>query len=334
MGITMGLAVDFQSPTRTLDQQLDGFRQLIAVAERHGFDSVTAGEGYGQRPDFGHLPSPLLALAALSSSTHMKLGTGVTLLPSWQPVRLAEDAALLDQILGGRLLLGVALGSPALARRFGRDPAQSGDFLDDMLAALRALWAGEDGFEGKHLQIDGGIGVRPIRLGGPVMWVGGSVRRSAERAAEWGDGWIASTSYSFDEVARQSRRYREALVARGKDPSRGVVVANRLTIVAETDADVRHAAEYGGKILERYARGGSFGDDPSVRSASGSQLLHLMDEARCVVGTPDGVIQTLRRYEAAGVTHVQARVSPADTPLELAIRTVEVLGKHVLPAIR
>src|SRR5580765_5260569 len=70
-----GFALDFASPVRTLDQQLDRYMELIRLGERYGFDSVTAGEGYGTRPDWGHVSSPLLVLAALAPRTSMRLGT-------------------------------------------------------------------------------------------------------------------------------------------------------------------------------------------------------------------------------------------------------------------
>src|SRR5215207_9458439 len=113
-----GLALDFMTAERTLAEQLDRYVQLIQVAERHGFDSVTAGEGYITRPASGHLPAPLLALAALAPRTTLRLGTGVTLLPGWQPLHLAYESAVLDQLTGGRLILGVGLGTPPLYRRF------------------------------------------------------------------------------------------------------------------------------------------------------------------------------------------------------------------------
>src|SRR5581483_7713166 len=146
MAPLFGLALDLASASRRLDEQLSAYLALIQQAEALGFDSVSAGESYPQRRGGGHLPSPLLALAALARGTTLRLGTGVILLPAWNPLRLAYDCAVLDQISGGRLFLGVGLGNPAVARRFGRDPAQLGAYMDDALAALRALWAGEDGY--------------------------------------------------------------------------------------------------------------------------------------------------------------------------------------------
>jgi alkanesulfonate monooxygenase SsuD/methylene tetrahydromethanopterin reductase-like flavin-dependent oxidoreductase (luciferase family) len=336
VSLSFGLVLDFTDPTRPLDQQLARFRELIAVADRYGFHSITMGEGHGPTPGYGHTPAPFLVLAALAQTTRMLLGTGVTLLPGWHPVKLATDAAVLDQITGGRFILGVGLGPPDLARQFGVDPVRVGDFVDDTIAALRALWAGEKGFKGKLLNIEGGIGVASLQSGGPPIWVGGSVRRSVRRAAELGDGWVGSTSQSFDLVAQQSDGLRAALKAVGKDLSSAVVATNRLTAVSEDEAQARQLGErYVGEVLAFYARrGAQMPKEPGVASRTTADLFHEFDETRCLVGTPDQVIARAKRYEAAGVTHILARVVPHDIPMEHAVRTVELLGKHVLPAFQ
>jgi alkanesulfonate monooxygenase SsuD/methylene tetrahydromethanopterin reductase-like flavin-dependent oxidoreductase (luciferase family) len=297
---------------------------------------VTMGEGHSTRPQWGHTPAPLLLLAALAPITRMRLGTVVTLLPSWHPLRLAYETAVLDQLSGGRLILGVGLGRPDLAGRYGINAEPVGQYADDVLAALRALWSGKDGFVGKSVSVEGGIGVLPVQPAGPPIWVGGSVQASAERAAEWGDGYIGSTSQSFDQLVDMGNRYRAALTARGKDPTGAVVASNRLTVVAETEKEVREAAVGPvGEVLGFYAgMGAQMPRDPTIRSKTPTQLFEELDESRCIVGTPEQVSERLRRYERAGVTHILARLCPHDIPPEHAVRTVELLGKSVLPQFR
>ncbi len=334
MSVKFGLALDFAHPTRPLDQQLDRYVELLRIGERYGFDSVTAGEGYPVAPSYGHTPSPLLVLAALAPRTTLRLGTSVTLLPAWNPLRLAYDAAVLDQISSGRLILGVAVGGPGVHRRFGRAEERLGPWVDDALAALRALWAGMDGYHGPVTSIDGAVGVRTVQPGGPTVWVGGALRRSAERAAEWGDGWCASTNYSFATIARQSERYRAALAARGKDTASGVVSINRLAVVHEDEAQARElAGAYAGKVLQRYARGGAFGNDPAIAERGPRALFEEYDADWCLVGTPAQVIARIRRYVDVGVTQIQLRVSPDEMPLHAAAHTIELIGRDVQPAL-
>jgi alkanesulfonate monooxygenase SsuD/methylene tetrahydromethanopterin reductase-like flavin-dependent oxidoreductase (luciferase family) len=333
VGLTLGLVLDFAEPNRTLDQQLERYRPILAAADRYGFDSVTMGEGHSTRPQWGHTPAPFLILAALAPITQMRLGTGVTLVPAWHPLRLAYETTVLDQLSGGRLILGVGLGPPGLGRRFGTNPGKLGDYLDDTLQALRALWDGADGYQGTQVSIDEGIGISPIQLGGPPIWVGGSVQRSAERAAELGDGYIGSTSQSFDHVVQQGERYRAALEVRGKDPNAAVVASNRLTLLAETAEEARALAEqYVGEVLGFYAnRGAQMPSEMVGRQKSPAELFHALNESRCLVGTPEQVTAMAQRYADAGVTHILARLCPHGIPTDHAVRTVELLGKYVLP---
>jgi alkanesulfonate monooxygenase SsuD/methylene tetrahydromethanopterin reductase-like flavin-dependent oxidoreductase (luciferase family) len=198
------------------------------------------------------------------------------------------------------------------------------------------LWSGQDGYEGACISIEGGIGISPLQPGGPPIWVGGSVQRSVERAARLGDGYIGSTSQSFEQLVDLGQRYRLALSAAGKDPGSAVVVSNRLTLVAETEDEARELAEeYVGEVLRFYANRGAQMPTELVGSRkTPAELFHALNDSRCLVGTPVQVAATARRYEAAGVTHVLARLSPHDIPIEHAIRTVELLGREVLPQFR
>ena len=102
MSVKFGLALDFWNTSKPLDSLLEDYVGLLTLAEQYGFDSVWAGENRPRSAESGHVPSPLLVLSALARSTRLRLGTGVTLLPVWHPLRLAYDAAMLDQISAGR----------------------------------------------------------------------------------------------------------------------------------------------------------------------------------------------------------------------------------------
>lgn len=330
MTLQFGLVLDFCTPARGIGEQIERFMPLIESAERYGFDSISFGNGYPTEPDYGHTPAPFLILAALAPRTGMRLGTGVILLPSWHPLKLAYEAAVLDQITGGRFFLGVGLGGPPVARRYGVDPERVGDYVDDTLGALRALWAGADGFPGKYLSIEGSIGLRPMQPRLPI-WVGGGIRRSVERAAEWGEAYIASTSPPIDKVALQAQRYRAALAARGKDPNTAVVSANRMVLAAEDGEEARRLAEtHLGRVLRWY--GGRRGAADGAKTPA--DWFKEQGDSCCLAGSPDQVIAAARRYEEIGVTRIEARLVPHDAPIEVAMRTVELMGKEVLPAFR
>jgi alkanesulfonate monooxygenase SsuD/methylene tetrahydromethanopterin reductase-like flavin-dependent oxidoreductase (luciferase family) len=109
---------------------------------------VAVCEGFPTVQLDGTSPSPLLLLAALAQRTSLRLATSVTILPLKHLLGFAYDGASLDQLTAGRLDLGVAVGQAWLQRRFGVDPSTVGDWMDEALQALKALWSGSQGFEG------------------------------------------------------------------------------------------------------------------------------------------------------------------------------------------
>ena len=329
--IEFGLAIDLGSDRESVAARLEGARRLLALAESYPFRSVWFGEGYPSGPGSFHLPSSLLMLAAIAPSTSLALGTGVALLPAWQPLRLAYDAALLDQATSGCLVLGVGIGTPELWRRFGVPTDRMADRADEMLQALRALWRGEDGYRGELLTVEGRVAPLPATPGGPPLWVGGRVGRSALRAARYGDGWYGATSYRLGEVARMAELYRMACAEAGRPM--GPVSVNRIVVVAETRRQVRDEAwRCVDELLARYVRIRSI-LGPDGRPVDRSGLRELMAEL-VLAGDPDDVNERLEAYAAAGVTHVQARVWPSDMPVALVERTLRLLGERVLPAWR
>ncbi|MBI3950231.1 MAG: LLM class flavin-dependent oxidoreductase, partial [Acidobacteria bacterium] len=261
MSVRFGLALDFWSTTKPLDKLLNDHTALLVLAEKYGFESVWAGENRPHAPEPGHVPSPLLVLASLARSARLRLGTGVLLLPLWHPLHLAYDAAILDQLAGGRFVLGVGVGSPALMKRYGIPPEEAASRMDEALILLKKLWAGEEEFQGKHFHVKGRVYPGPVQPAGPPIWVGGKINRSVERAAQYGDGWYGATQYHFELIKKQAHRYRELLAGMNQDPSKAMVAINRTTFVAETDGQARREGKpYVSSVLKFYAQFGSLQD--------------------------------------------------------------------------
>ncbi|MDA2932833.1 LLM class flavin-dependent oxidoreductase [Acidobacteria bacterium AH-259-D05] len=331
--VKFGLALDFWSTSKPLDTLLDDYVSLLKLAEQYGFDSVWAGEHRPRSAEPGHVPSPLLVLSALARSTQLRLGTGITLLTIWHPLRLAYDAAILDQISGGRFTLGVGVGNPEVMKRYGVAPDEAASRMDEALILLKKLWAGEEEFQGRHFKVKGKVYPQPIQPGGPPIWVGGKIRHSVQRAAELGDGWYGATQYHFEVIRRQARRYRELLSAKGQDPSSATVVINRTTFVAETDERARTEGKpYVGQVLNFYGQMGLIQDGQGNPLDPQTDLFEATGDEMYFAGSPETCLESIRKYhEEAGVTQFNLRISMGNMPLELVQRTVTLLGEHVLP---
>ena len=326
-----GLALDFGSRERQLDAQLERFVPVLHAAESYGFESVWVGENYatgpGAKTDF-HTASSFLVMAALSARTRLRVGCGVTLLQAWHPLKLAYDTAVLDQLTGGRLTVGVGLGPPIMAGRF-RTEALNAPRIDDELAAVRALWGGADGYRGRHLEISGGIYPPPAAASGPRLLIGGGVVAAARRAASIGDGWYASSAYSMARIAELASTYLSACPS-----SPGDVAINRLTVLADSAARGRERGrKYAGKILSAYGAVGAL-DDRGAPLPPGPIDVDRALEATSIVGGVDDAAAALESYAKVGVTEVQFRIAPQDMPIKQVLETLRILGEDVIPRSR
>src|SRR5688500_4887449 len=153
------------------------YREAIEVAvelEAAGFDSVWTSEHHFV--DDGYLPSQLPVLAAIAARTsRVRLGTGVLLAPMFDPLRLAEDAATVDLISDGRLILGLGIGwREEEFEGFDIPMRERGSRMEGHLVVLRQAWS--DGLvtgDGRHFRYAGiNVTPKPARAGGPPIWLG------------------------------------------------------------------------------------------------------------------------------------------------------------------
>jgi alkanesulfonate monooxygenase SsuD/methylene tetrahydromethanopterin reductase-like flavin-dependent oxidoreductase (luciferase family) len=141
-----------------------------------------------------HNPEPLVALAVLAGATsRIRVQTEVLLAPLRDTALLAKQAATLDLMTGGRLVLGLGIGGREDDHRAtGTDKRARGRRLDEQMAVMRRLWSGEPYGDGV-----GPIGPPPARTGGPEVLFGGFKPAAIERVARWGDGFLAAAAPSW-----------------------------------------------------------------------------------------------------------------------------------------
>jgi probable F420-dependent oxidoreductase len=184
-------------PAWEADGTVDDLVSLALAAEYHGYDFMTFPEHVAvpvqAAPVRGATywaPLPTMGYVA-AHTTRLRLATYVLVLGYHHPVELAKSYGTLDRLSGGRVILGVGVGSlePEFAL-LGADFEGRGDRADDALRALRAAWGeAEPSYRGSHYSFDGMV-VDPCspRTAVPI-WVGGRTRRSLRRAVELGDAW-------------------------------------------------------------------------------------------------------------------------------------------------
>ena len=215
---------------------------LATRAEELGFDSVWVHdhvfnvghvlERIGDRPYYE--PMTLLSFVA-ARTTRVRLGTSVLVLPYHNPLRLAKEAATLDVLSGGRLILGVGVGAiEKEMEAMGTSFAERGAFTDEAIAVMRTLWKDEDPrHDGKHVRFAGmKFSPKPVQKPSIPLVIGGVSRAAIRRAARLGDGW-QPLGLSPDALGQGMATLREELRACGRDPAE-VPVSLAMSLAAST----------------------------------------------------------------------------------------------------
>ena len=212
---------------RTFVQEYREIVDLARLAETLGFESVWVSEHHGSGD--GYMPSLLPTLAAFAAATeHIKLGTGVLLTPFHHPLRLAEDAATVDLISGGRLILGLGLGwREEEFRMFAVPLSQRVRRTSETIEILRQAWTGRRfSYEGKIFSLDQvQVTPPPAQEGGPPIWLGGNVEPAIRRAGRLSDGYIRTRGGDVEKMRRDLQIAEEAELS-------GVLTDVRLTVDA------------------------------------------------------------------------------------------------------
>jgi alkanesulfonate monooxygenase SsuD/methylene tetrahydromethanopterin reductase-like flavin-dependent oxidoreductase (luciferase family) len=267
---------------------------MCAWAESRGCVAAVLSQHHGV--DDGYLPSPLpLAAAIAARTTSLPISVAALLLALYEPVKLAEDMAVIDLIGRGRVsyVVGIGYRSEEFAM-FGIDRSERGEIVETRIKMLRRLWDGET------VEVDG----RPVRItpppfteGGPMMAYGGGSEAAARRAGRLGMYFIAETENVNLEEAYKDAARRAGVAPLGcAFPTAGIP----LTMFVAEDPDrawaeigeylLRDAVSYGSWNAHRVGTASvSFATTvDELKSERGSYQIITPDEARAFreIGVP------------------------------------------------
>lgn len=300
-------------------------------AEAAGFESVWLGEHHNNRTLY---PTPLVGLAAIAGRTRrVRLGTAVLLIPLHHPLVVAEEAAMVDMISGGRLILGVGVGyAPEEFAAFGVPLRERGSRMDEAVPLIERLWC-EDKVThaGRHYRVTNAtVSPRPVQRPRPPIWFGGWVEPAIRRAGRLGDAWLGGPSARLDEVAACVRLYRQARSEAGPDREVGEAALIRYVFVAES---MERARAIAGEAFIRCFEDTYFRwPHPIVKRPAGSMTVERLAEDRIILGDPAGCIQQIRRFQQElALDHLICRVSAPGIPRDAAARSLELLTREVMP---
>jgi alkanesulfonate monooxygenase SsuD/methylene tetrahydromethanopterin reductase-like flavin-dependent oxidoreductase (luciferase family) len=302
------------------------------TAEQCGFHGMFFGEHHQDKDGF--VPSPLLLAAAVASQTSLEVGTSVLLLPLHHPVRVAEDAAVVDLLSSGRLKLGVGIGyQQADFDLFQVPKAERVERFTESIDILRKCWTGERfSHEGKHWNLkDVRVMPRPHAAGGIPLWIGGVEPPAVARAARIGDAWVSAPSVTLESVTEATRVYREEARAHGRP---AVVALMRDAWVAESRSAAREQYEEHIRGVYKYAV--SKGAD-TMKGMTQELSFDDLIRDRLIFGDPKECIEQVRMWkQAIQPDYIILRMrqvhsgGPAHALVDKAIR---LFGEAVIPHV-
>ena len=320
---------------RPAAQQLAERLELIEAYERLGFRAYHMAEHHGT--PLGITPSPHLMLAAASQRTsRIRLGTLITILPLYHPMRVVEEACTLDQLTGGRLDLGVGRGISPIETAFHGVPGnETADRFDEAVEILRlGLTAETVTYHGKYYQVDDApVVTRPVQAPHPPLWYGSRTLAKA--------GWCARLDMSMmalvpsEKVRPLTDAYRAEWSSLGRAaadlPPLGVT---RSIVVAPTDAEAMKIAnraftrfkENFELLWRRYDM-----PMPPVLPADTFEGIHAT--GHFYAGDPAGARDWVARHrDAGGINYMALEMCFGDMTKTEVLRSAELFATEVMPA--
>jgi alkanesulfonate monooxygenase SsuD/methylene tetrahydromethanopterin reductase-like flavin-dependent oxidoreductase (luciferase family) len=319
----MHFSIFYQLPAvvgRDTASRYHELRAQVRLADALGYHAVWLAEGHFHA-DFSLIPAPLTMAAVLAAETErIRLGTGVVQLPLHHPVAVAEQAALVDVLSDGRLLLGVGRGSaPDAFAAFGVPWGErQGRFLEG-LEILEQAWTRERvSHRGQHYRLDGvSVQPRPVQPEAPLYLAANSASTAA-LAGERGLGlMVAAPLHPWpDDLRQHVERYRRELA---RTRRRGHVAAVFFVFPGRDRADVR------ARLV------------PSLRrNALAAHLpFDVVAERMAVFGSVDECVAKITRMADTGlVDELVCWFAPGGmVPHEQVLEAMQLFAERVVPAV-
>jgi len=318
-----------------------GMIQRLEYVEELGFDWVSVSEHHYSPRIL--TPSPIVSAAFIAARLRkITIALLGPIVPHSNPVRVAEELAMLDTLAQGRLVVGLLRGTTNESLTYDLNPAEARERTDEGMELILRAWTEPQpfGWQGRHFHYRTvSIWPRPLQQPHPPTYALGTSRESCEFAARHRLG--CGVSYGpFEVMARATRYYREQCARHGWEPAPEQILYRANMLLADTDEEAH-------ELLRKQPNQAPFAMRAGVRDAIVRlDARNVAGEARTLnltgalpttfVGSPDTVVEQVRRCRevvGAGVLDLSLH-PPGSSDLEPLTRALELFGKKVLPRIR
>lgn len=320
----LALRYDFRAPTfgPSSTELVAGALEQAVYAEQHGFERVQISEHH--HSDDGYNPAPFVMAAAFAArTTSLRVRLSALVLTLHDPVRAAEDLAMLDVLSNGRVEATVAAGYRELEfEMLAQTFAGRGTRLRDAVALMREAWAGEPcTFQGRPVLVR----PRPVQSGGPPLIMGGSTPAAARRAARVADGFDPTDPALIAD-------YRAACAELGREPGdcRPKVGPFYVHVSDDPERDRARLAPHVQHEMRAYARWDAVASP--VGGTTDISLDAVWSGGSHQVLTPDECVELIDDLDPSGVFVLHPLAG--GTPPGVADDSLQLFVERVVPRLR
>jgi alkanesulfonate monooxygenase SsuD/methylene tetrahydromethanopterin reductase-like flavin-dependent oxidoreductase (luciferase family) len=318
----VGLFINTQFPEGfNVGERVPEMVEQVRTAREAGFASLWFPHHWLTHPMQMLQITPLMGYLA-AHAQGMTIGPNILILPPLNPMHVAEEAATLDVLTGGNFILGVGLGyrQPEFDA-FGVPLSERAPRFTEAIGLMRRLWS-EDRVthRGRFYAVnDAGLSLKPVRPGGPPVYIAAQAEAPVRRAARIGDAWLIVNIRGIANLVPLMQTYRAALKEYGRTPL-------EYPITVECYVGERHATaheECREPLEYKYGAYAAWG----MEDRSSSSFEEFARD-RFIIGDKQSVRDEIARYrELLGVDHFIMRCQWPGLPQERALGSIRRLGE-------
>lgn len=334
------LTYGFHSLTGDWASLYENALEQISLAEKYGFDSVFVSEHHFTKD--GWFPSSRIACAGIATRTNkIRVGTGIIVLPLNNPIRVAEEVALLDIISKGRFILGVGVGNRKEEfDAFGVPFNERGSrFEEGIILVKKLLSEPKVTFIGKYYRVKNiSIMPKPIQKPLPPIWIAAQWSvKAVKRAARLGDAWLPDPITPIKVLKAHMKVYKEELKIVGKDFYKLERPLRREAYISENAEKAWEEVKEGILYLygENYYKWGALQDENgeplTPEKISFNEYVEIL-KRRFIIGGVDEFINEVEKYEKElEVNNMVLRLQFPNLSHEKILKAIKLIGEKVIP---
>jgi alkanesulfonate monooxygenase SsuD/methylene tetrahydromethanopterin reductase-like flavin-dependent oxidoreductase (luciferase family) len=311
----------------------EGVVEHCQLAEQLDFESCWVNDHQATEGD-NYWPSPLTRLTSIATGTEdLDLVTSVLILPLYHPLHVAQRAAMLDNISGGRLTLGVGLGyveeefeafGIPMDERAGR-LIEGIKFIDAFLSADEPI-----SYECPFFEVEDWQPLPQTRQEPrPPLWIGGWGDKQLSRSVSFSDAWVPGVVADLEAVEIRKEKQRALVEESSQHWDEMDHPLMREAVIAETEDEVMDRKKYLHRTyVEEY--GGEF-SHPLMTADSVADFEALADD-RFIYGTPEQIVEQIESMrERFPLNHLTLRFHHSGMPKDLVEDQIRLFGEKVIP---